>query len=109
MFENTVFGRLDQKLQHAIKDAGYETPTPIQEKAIPYLLDGRDLIGCAQTGTGKTAAFMLPILNHLVRVRRPRRIGHPRASACGGRGASATRARSSSRLRANSPCRPRRT
>ena len=79
MFENTVFGRLDQKLQHAIKDAGYETPTPIQEKAIPYLLDGRDLIGCAQTGTGKTAAFMLPILNHLVRVRRPRRIGHPRA------------------------------
>ena len=79
MFENRVFGRLDQKLQHAIKDAGYETPTPIQEKAIPYLLDGRDLIGCAQTGTGKTAAFMLPILNHLVRVRRPRRIGHPRA------------------------------
>ena len=79
MFENTVFGRLDQKLQHAIKDAGYETPTPIQEKAIPYLLDGRDLIGCAQTGTGKTAAFMLPILNHLVRVRKPRRIGHPRA------------------------------
>lgn len=79
MFENTVFGRLDQKLQHAIKDAGYETPTPIQEKAIPYLLDGRDLIGCAQTGTGKTAAFMLPILNHLVRVRRPRHIGHPRA------------------------------
>ena len=79
MFENTVFGRLDQKLQHAIKDAGYTTPTPIQEKAIPYLLDGRDLIGCAQTGTGKTAAFMLPILNHLVRVRRPRHIGHPRA------------------------------
>ena len=38
MFENTVFGRLDQKLQHAIKDAGYTTPTPIQEKAIPYLL-----------------------------------------------------------------------
>ena len=79
MFENTVFGRLDQKLQHAIKDAGYATPTPIQEKAIPYLLEGRDLIGCAQTGTGKTAAFMLPILNHLVRVRRPRHIGHPRA------------------------------
>ena len=79
MFENTVFGRLDQKLQHAISDAGYARPTPIQEKAIPYLLDGRDLIGCAQTGTGKTAAFMLPILNHLVRVRKPRRIGHPRA------------------------------
>lgn len=46
---------------------------------MPYLFDGRDLIGCAQTGTGKTAAFMLPILNHLVKVRRPRHIGHPRA------------------------------
>jgi len=79
MFEGTVFGRLDQKLQHAIKDAGYETPTPIQERSIPALLEGRDLIGCAQTGTGKTAAFMLPILNKLLRERKPRRIGHPRA------------------------------
>jgi len=79
MFENTVFGRLDQKLQHAVEDAGYSVPTPIQEKAIPCLLDGRDLIGCAQTGTGKTAAFMLPILDQLVKVRRPRHIGHPRA------------------------------
>ena len=79
MFEGSVFGRLDQKLQAAVKDAGYEKPTPIQEKAMPYLFEGRDLIGIAQTGTGKTAAFMLPILNHLVRVRRPRHIGHPRA------------------------------
>ena len=79
MFENMVFGRLDQKLQHAIADAGYEKPTPIQEKAMPYLFDGRDLIGCAQTGTGKTAAFMLPILNHLLKNRKPRHIGHPRA------------------------------
>lgn len=79
MFEGNVFGRLDQKLQHAINAAGYRKPTPIQEQAIPLLLEGRDLIGCAQTGTGKTAAFMLPILNHLVKVRRPRHIGHPRA------------------------------
>ena len=79
MFEGTVFGKLDQKLQHAITDAGYKTPTPIQEKAMPHLFEGRDLIGCAQTGTGKTAAFMLPILNHLIKVRRPRHIGHPRA------------------------------
>ena len=79
MFEGSVFGRLDQKLQAAVKDAGYEKPTPIQEQAIPYLLEGRDLIGIAQTGTGKTAAFMLPILNQLVKVRRPRHIGHPRA------------------------------
>ena len=79
MFEGTVFGKLDQKIQHAVQDAGYSTPTPIQEQAMPYLFEGRDLIGIAQTGTGKTAAFMLPILNHLVKVRRPRHIGHPRA------------------------------
>ena len=79
MFEGNVFGMLHQQLQHAVQDAGYEKPTPIQEQAMPYLFDGRDLIGIAQTGTGKTAAFMLPILNHLVKVRRPRHIGHPRA------------------------------
>ena len=59
-------GKLDVRLQYAIADAGYAIPTPIQEKAIPPLLEGRDLIGCAQTGTGKTAAFMLPILHKLV-------------------------------------------
>ena len=53
-------------LKRAVRDAGYHTPTPIQEEAIPYLLNGRDMLGCAQTGTGKTAAFMLPILQHLV-------------------------------------------
>ena len=79
MYEGTVFGSLKQELQHAIADSGYEKATPIQEKAIPLLMKGRDLIGCAQTGTGKTAAFMLPILNHLLSVRRPRHIGHPRA------------------------------
>src|SRR5262245_5399345 len=49
-----------------IKNAGYETATPIQEAAIPAALRGRDIIGTAQTGTGKTAAFMLPILNKLL-------------------------------------------
>jgi ATP-dependent RNA helicase RhlE len=53
------------QIQLAISDAGYETPTPIQSQAIPLILAGHDLIGIAQTGTGKTAAFCLPILNAL--------------------------------------------
>jgi ATP-dependent RNA helicase RhlE len=53
-------------LLRAVKDAGYESPTPIQEQAIPLALKGRDLIGLAQTGTGKTAAFTLPILDRLL-------------------------------------------
>jgi ATP-dependent RNA helicase RhlE len=57
---------LDSRLMAGIKRAGYETPTPIQEAAIPAALKGRDIIGTAQTGTGKTAAFILPILNKLL-------------------------------------------
>ena len=49
----------------ALDEAGYREPTPIQSKTIPIALTGRDILGCAQTGTGKTAAFGLPILNHL--------------------------------------------
>ena len=57
---------LDPRLMQGIKYAGYETATPIQEAAIPAALRGRDIIGTAQTGTGKTAAFVLPILNKLL-------------------------------------------
>lgn len=57
-------GLIDPILR-ALKDEGYTTPTPIQAQAIPSLLQGRDLLGCAQTGTGKTAAFAIPILQDL--------------------------------------------
>jgi ATP-dependent RNA helicase RhlE len=57
---------LDPRLMVGIKKAGYETATPIQEAAIPAALRGRDIIGTAQTGTGKTAAFILPILHRLL-------------------------------------------
>lgn len=57
---------LDARLMQGINKAGYDTPTPIQQAAIPAALRGRDIIGTAQTGTGKTAAFVLPILNKLL-------------------------------------------
>ncbi|MGH6896752.1 MAG: DEAD/DEAH box helicase, partial [Geminicoccaceae bacterium] len=56
---------LSAPLLRAVRAESYTTPTPIQAKAIPHLLAGRDLLGCAQTGTGKTAAFALPILHRL--------------------------------------------
>ena len=61
---------LHPALEAAVRDAGYAEPTPIQAQAIPALLEGRDLLGCARTGTGKTAAFALPILQHLAGARR---------------------------------------
>ena len=58
-------------LQKAVRDENYTQPTPIQAQAIPHLLEGRDLLGCAQTGTGKTAAFVLPMLQRLSENRTP--------------------------------------
>ena len=56
---------LSEPICRAVSGEKYDTPTPIQQKAIPHLIKGRDLLGCAQTGTGKTAAFALPILHRL--------------------------------------------
>ena len=64
---------LAEPILRALAKQGFETPTPIQAGSIPQLLAGRDLLGVAQTGTGKTAAFALPILQHLAAAgRRPR-------------------------------------
>ena len=61
---------LNDQLLEAVDYMGFETATPIQEKAIPRILAGKDLIACAQTGTGKTAAFILPTLHLLNQVER---------------------------------------
>jgi len=58
--------KIEKQLLEAISYLGFETPTPIQEKVIPIILENKDLIACAQTGTGKTGAFVLPILNKLI-------------------------------------------
>ena len=74
-----AFGVLIPELQRAVAAEGYVTPTPIQEQCISHLLDGRDLLGTAQTGTGKTAAFALPILQRLSGHSGRSQAGTPRA------------------------------
>ena len=59
--------KLNPKVLKAVEEAGYESPTPIQEGAIPPALEARDVLGIAQTGTGKTASFTLPMITRLAR------------------------------------------
>ena len=71
---------LHPKVLEALIPLGYEQPTPIQEQAIPHVLDGRDVMGIAQTGTGKTAAFSLPLVHHASPQHDARSRGSTRAS-----------------------------
>jgi len=58
---------VDERLKKNVLTAGYKQPTPIQDQAIPHVLDGRDIVGIANTGTGKTAAFVIPLLNKVIK------------------------------------------
>lgn len=60
-----------EPILRAINEEGYISPTPIQEKSIPAILEGKDFLGCAQTGTGKTAAFAIPIIQKLYNTKDP--------------------------------------
>ena len=71
--------RLIEPVVRAVADAGYTSPTPIQIKAIPIVVSGRDVLGCAQTGTGKTGAFALPLLSRLGEHTKPRGYGRPKS------------------------------
>lgn len=59
---------LHRNILQVLEEEKYITPTPIQQQAIPVILEEHDLVGCAQTGTGKTAAFAIPIINSLHRI-----------------------------------------
>jgi ATP-dependent RNA helicase RhlE len=72
---------LIEPILKALQHEGYERPTPIQAKAIPYILDQRDILGCAQTGTGKTAAFALPVIQLLFQNQQHNKQKHIRALA----------------------------
>ncbi len=79
MKQENAFAALIEPLQRAVSEEGYSIPTPIQEQAIPHLLEGKDLLGCAQTGTGKTAAFTLPLLQEMCQTNITPPKGRPRA------------------------------
>ncbi len=65
--------KFESQLDDGLQSMGYKQPTPIQEQAIPYIVDNKDLIACAQTGTGKTAAYLLPIINKIIQLSEQKR------------------------------------
>ncbi|MEM7647381.1 MAG: DEAD/DEAH box helicase, partial [Pseudomonadota bacterium] len=71
--------KLVSPIQKALSKIGYENPTPIQKQTIPLVLEGHDILGIAQTGTGKTAAFCLPMIDHLYRQSRKPKPKYPRS------------------------------
>jgi len=74
---------LHQALADRCKSLGFSEPTPIQRQAIPVVINGSDLIGCAATGTGKTAAFLLPTLQKLTSEKREAQNATENANRCG--------------------------
>ena len=94
---------LEPRLLAAVTKAGYTQPTPIQQKAIPVVMEGHDVLGIAQTGTGKTAAFMLPIAHRLANGRAD---GHRRGPRCLDPGAHARAGRPDRRRPARSSAAP---
>jgi ATP-dependent RNA helicase RhlE len=69
--------KFDEKLLDGLDAMGFTKPTPIQEQAIPVILANHDLIACAQTGTGKTGAYILPVLNKILHAESSRRSSTP--------------------------------
>src|SRR4026208_537031 len=94
---------LSAKVLSAIETAGYKTPTPTQDQAIPHVLARRDVLGIAQTGTGKTAAFVLPMLTMLEQGRARARMPRTLILEATPRGAGPDRESAAARARRSSP------
>ena len=80
--ENFLSLKLEQILMDSIAKINFKTPTPIQAEAIPVALEGKDILGTAQTGTGKTAAFGIPLVNFLLKTKKIQLSNDPNKRTC---------------------------